>query len=58
MKLEVAKKIARTFVSQIQNHCIRIKVAGSIRRGKYQPNDIEIVAIPDNFFSLKEIMDK
>ena len=59
MKLETAKKIAGTFISQIQPWCLRIEIAGSVRREKPEVHDIEICAIPNpqDLFGLKEIMD-
>lgn len=45
-KLEEAKKIADDIVLQLEPHCDRIMIAGSIRREKPEVKDIEIVAIP------------
>ena len=41
-----AFKIASEVVEQLRPHCIRIEIAGSIRRKKPEVKDIEIVAIP------------
>ena len=41
-----AKNIADKIVKQLKPHCKRIEIAGSIRREKPNPKDIEIVAIP------------
>lgn len=38
--------IAREFVERIAPACERAEIAGSIRRGKPGPKDIEIVAVP------------
>lgn len=46
MKLKQAEKIAGQVVEQLDPHCERIEIAGSIRRGKAEPNDIEIVCVP------------
>jgi DNA polymerase/3'-5' exonuclease PolX len=46
MKLSKAKTIAEEIKSMLTPHCERIEIAGSIRRIKSQPKDIEIVAIP------------
>lgn len=46
MKLQAAKAIADHLVEQLAPHCIRIEIAGSIRREKPEVKDIEIVAIP------------
>ena len=44
--LREARQLAAILVSDLQPHCDRIEVAGSIRRGKEWVNDIELVAIP------------
>ncbi len=41
-----AFKIALDVLEQLRPHCIRIEIAGSIRRKKPEVKDIEIVAIP------------
>jgi DNA polymerase/3'-5' exonuclease PolX len=41
-----ALKIAQEVKRQLQGHCHRIEIAGSIRRKKAEVKDIEIVAIP------------
>ncbi len=46
MKLVKAKGIADKAINVLRPHCERIEIAGSIRREKPEPNDIEIVAIP------------
>ena len=46
MRLEKAFAIALSVVKQLEPHCERIAVAGSIRRHKALVGDIEIVAIP------------
>lgn len=46
MYLATAKKIADTVVELLKPHCIRIEIAGSIRREKEICGDVEIVAIP------------
>ena len=47
MLLEYAKPIAQELVGYLRKGCIRCEIAGSIRRGKEQVKDIEIVAMPD-----------
>ena len=47
MKHAEALMIAQEWVERLRPSCTRIEVAGSIRRGKDEPSDIEIVAIPD-----------
>ncbi len=47
MPLAQAKEIAAGIVAQLAPYCERIEVAGSIRRGKAEVHDIDIVAIPD-----------
>jgi DNA polymerase/3'-5' exonuclease PolX len=46
MEYSKAKKIADSVLQELKPHCERIEIAGSIRRKKANPNDIEIVAIP------------
>ncbi len=46
MKLEEAKEIAEALRDQFAPYCEKIEIAGSIRREKAEPRDIEIVAIP------------
>lgn len=46
MKLESAKKLAEFLVELMSEYCERIMIAGSIRRGKHEVKDIEIVCIP------------
>ena len=46
MKLEEAQVIAEKIKALLAPHCLRIEIAGSIRRKKPVVKDIEIVAIP------------
>ena len=46
MKLAQAENLARRVVETMAPYCERVEIAGSIRRGKAEPKDIEIVAIP------------
>lgn len=46
MKLESIEPIAQTFLDQLSSACTRIEIAGSIRRRKPEPKDIEICCIP------------
>lgn len=46
MKHHEALRIANAVVQQLAPHCYRIEIAGSVRRGKPEVKDIEIVAIP------------
>lgn len=46
MKLAEIEPIAQSLVEQLRSACIRIAIAGSVRRRKPEPNDIEIVAVP------------
>lgn len=45
-KLLDAEAIANDIIKQIEPHCYRCQIAGSIRRKKSLVKDIEIVAIP------------
>ncbi|MFZ5856757.1 MAG: hypothetical protein ACOYZ6_08000 [Chloroflexota bacterium] len=47
MKHADALKIAEELVERLRPACTRIEIAGSVRRGKPEVKDIEIVAIPD-----------
>jgi len=46
MELKVAQGIAEDVVKQLSPHCERIEVAGSIRRRRPFPKDIDLVLIP------------
>lgn len=46
MKLADAVPIASAILLRLKPYCHRIEVAGSIRRGKAEVGDIELVAIP------------
>lgn len=46
MQLHYAHKIANELVAHLAPHCIRIQVAGSIRRQVAEVNDIELVLEP------------
>ncbi|MES1181962.1 MAG: hypothetical protein ABUL44_04115, partial [Flavobacterium sp.] len=46
MEYSKAKSIADKAILLLKEHCIRIEIAGSIRRKKSEVKDIEIVAIP------------
>jgi len=51
MKLKKARGIAGKYRNLLKPYCSRIEIAGSIRREKPEPNDIEIVAIPKDIFA-------
>jgi len=46
MEFEKAKVIACKYLQLLKPFCLRIEIAGSIRRQKANPKDIELVAIP------------
>lgn len=46
MKLTEANQIAQGVCNILKSLCVRIEIAGSIRRGKEEPGDIEIVCMP------------
>jgi DNA polymerase/3'-5' exonuclease PolX len=46
MKLEEAKKIADEFINPFQTLFYKIEIVGSIRRGKSEVKDIDLIAIP------------
>ena len=45
MRLSEADAVAAVVVAQLEPHCERIKIAGSIRRRRPEVGDIEVVAI-------------
>ena len=48
MELKQAQEIAQKIVDYLKPHCSKIEIAGSIRRKKQFPRDIDIVCIPAN----------
>lgn len=46
MEHSAALKIAEGLVCEFGPYCERVEIAGSIRRGKAEVGDIEIVAVP------------
>ena len=46
MELKKAQAIAEDVVKQLSPHCEKVEVAGSIRRRRPLPNDIDIVLVP------------
>jgi DNA polymerase/3'-5' exonuclease PolX len=46
MPLEYAREMAEALVELLAPACERVEIAGSVRRQKAKPNDIEIVAVP------------
>ena len=46
MQLEEARKVGMEVIEMLASRCERAMIAGSVRRGKAQPKDIEIVLIP------------
>ncbi len=49
MEYKRAKEIADSALKELKPYCDRIEIAGSIRRKKAYPNDIEIVCIPQPY---------
>jgi len=47
MKHDVALKVAEGLVGHLRPACVRIEIAGSIRREKPEVKDIELVCVPD-----------
>lgn len=52
MELERAKTIATEVIARLAPYCKRIEVAGSVRRRKDFPRDIDIVLIPSELWNL------
>jgi len=48
MDLATARQIAQTVQDRLTPFCERIEVVGSIRRGKPEVHDIDIVCIPSS----------
>jgi DNA polymerase/3'-5' exonuclease PolX len=46
MEIERARKLGEDLIERLRPTCARIEIAGSIRRGKPEVKDIEIVAMP------------
>ena len=46
MKFLEAQAIAERVRAELSPHCVKCEIAGSVRRKKPEPGDIEIVAIP------------
>ena len=57
MKLEKAKAIAEELKQLLAPACERVTIAGSIRRRKPFPNDIELLAIP-KFNGMVDLIDQ
>lgn len=49
MKLEVIKKYAEELQQMLKPYCLRLEIAGSIRRQMPECKDIDIVCIPDSY---------
>lgn len=52
MKYQQAKEIADGLVGKLSPYCNKILIAGSVRRGKQEVHDIEIVAKPKSIFEV------
>ncbi len=53
MELEKAQKIAAEVIKRLSPYCQRIEVAGSIRRQKPFPGDVDMVLIPSDPWNLE-----
>ena len=53
MELKKAQKISVEVIKRLSPYCQKIEVAGSIRRGKPFPHDIDIVLIPSDAWNLE-----
>lgn len=54
MKLEVARKLAERIAEELGPFCTRIAIAGSIRRGRAEVGDIDLVCLAWNPGGLRE----
>lgn len=52
MELEQAQKIADEVLRRLSPYCSRVEVAGSVRRRKPYPRDIDLVLIPSDPWNL------
>lgn len=57
MTLQTIKHIAEDTIQMLKPYCKRIEIAGSIRREKPEPKDIEIVCIADGVKLEKALVD-
>jgi DNA polymerase/3'-5' exonuclease PolX len=46
MQLETLQPLAQSLLEQLASACVRLEIAGSVRRGKADPHDLELVALP------------
>ncbi len=56
MELQRAQKIAAEVIERLSPYCRKIEVAGSIRRGKPFPHDIDIVLIAADPWNLESVI--
>jgi hypothetical protein len=57
MPLEYARGMAGALVDLLSPACVRIEIAGSVRRQKPNPNDIELVMVPCERISRQPSLD-
>jgi DNA polymerase/3'-5' exonuclease PolX len=57
MTLEYARGMAGALVDLLSPVCVRIEIAGSVRRQKPRPNDIELVMVPCERISRQPSLD-
>jgi hypothetical protein len=57
MTLEYARGMAGALVDLLSPACVRIEIAGSVRRQKPRPNDIELVMVPCERISRQPSLD-
>lgn len=59
MSEHIAYPLARELVGFLTAGCVRIEIAGSLRREKPEPGDIEIVAIPSlGAYEVRDLFDQ
>lgn len=51
MQLKQAQEIAERVKDELAPHCVKIEIAGSVRRQKADVKDIEIVCIPKRYMA-------
>jgi len=47
LPLAVAAPLAAKIIAELRPHCVRVEIAGSIRRRRDEVGDIEVLAVPD-----------
>jgi DNA polymerase/3'-5' exonuclease PolX len=57
MELKEARRLAEAAKEKLAPHCLRIEIAGSVRRGKPECGDIDLVVIPRRDIVKEDLFD-